>query len=330
MARQPIVNQIINPHEEFNPHRYRLGVLMEYIGIFIALCPFACMVNWIFVPHALVGGGLTGICSMIYYATEGLFPQLFAAYHGAIPIWLSTVVINAILLVVAVCTVGWSFCIRTIFGVLAVAFWYRVIPIREVPIIADPMLGCIIGGVAFGITLGIVMLCNGSSGGTDIVAMVVNHYKDVSLGRVLILCDVVIILSAYFLPIPSTIDLGEQSVSDYKIQRILCGLSMTFSYTAALDWFMNRVRQSVQFFIFSRKHDQIAEAISTTVHRGVTLLDGKGWYSGQSITVVTVLVRKHETSTILRLVQHIDKDAFVSCSNVSGVFGSGFEKIRDN
>jgi len=328
--RQPIVNQIINPHEELNANRYRLSVLLEYFGIFVALCPFVCMVNWIFVPHALVGGGLTGICSMIYYATDGMFPSLFPNFSGAIPIWLSTVVINAILLVVAVCTVGWSFCIRTIFGVLVVAFWYRVIPIREVPLIADPMLGCIIGGVAFGISLGIVMLCNGSSGGTDIVAMVVHHYKDVSLGKVLILCDVVIILSAYFLPIPATIDLGNQTVNDYKIQRILCGLSMTFSYTASLDWFMGKVRQSVQFFIFSRKYDEIAKAINTTVHRGVTLLDGKGWYSGQPITVVTVLARKHESSTILQLIQRVDPEAFVSCSNVSGVFGSGFDKIRES
>jgi len=330
MTRQPIVNQIYNPHDELNKNSFRLGVLMEYVGIFLALCPFVCMVNWIFVPHALVGGGLTGICSMIYYATQGMFPSLFPAYGGAIPIWLSTVVINAILLIIAGCTVGWSFCIRTLFGVLVVAFWYRVIPIRAVPIIEDPMLGCIIGGVAFGISLGVVMLCNGSSGGTDIVAMIVHHYKDVSLGKVLIWCDIIIIMSAYFLPVPESINLGNQTVNDYKIQRVLCGLSMTFSYTAALDWFISKVRQSVQFFIFSRKHDEISEAISTSVHRGVTLLDGKGWYSGQPITIVTVLARKHETATIIQIIQRIDPEAFVSCSNVSGVFGSGFDKFRGN
>ncbi|MCQ2342346.1 MAG: YitT family protein [Paludibacteraceae bacterium] len=328
MDSQPLVNQIANPHKEYNPKVHFVAVVLEYIGIFIALCPFVCMVNWIFVPHALVGGGLTGICSAIYYATQGFFPTLFASYNGAIPIWLSTVVINALLLTVAGFTVGWRFCIRTIFGVLVVAFWYRLIPIREVPIIADPMLGCIIGGVAFGLSLGIVMLCNGSSGGTDIVAMIVNHYKDVGLGKVLVLCDLVIILSAYFLPVPATVDLGMQSVTDYKTQRILCGLSMTVSYTAALDWFMNRVRQSVQFFIFSRRHEEISQAISSTVRRGVTLLDGKGWYSGQPITVVTVLARKHETNTILKLIQQIDPDAFVSCSNVNGVFGSGFDHIK--
>lgn len=328
MQQSPLQQQT-HPHGNIDPRRYKIEVGLEYLGIFLALCPFACMVNWIFVPHSLVGGGLTGICSAIYYGTQGMFPSLFAAYNGAIPIWLSTVVINAILLTIAGFTVGWSFCIRTIWGVLCVAFWYRIIPIRTEAIIADPMLGCIIGGIAFGVSLGVVLLCNGSSGGTDIVAMIVHHFKDVSLGKVLILCDVVIIISAYFLPVPDTIDLGKQTIADYKIQRVLCGLSMTLSYTAALDWFLSRVRQSVQFFIFSRKHDEIAKAISTTVQRGVTLLDGKGWYSSQPITVVTVLARKHEASTILHLIRSIDPDAFVSCSNVAGVFGSGFDKIKN-
>ncbi len=319
---------IINPHLAYDPRKHRVQVILEYLAIFIALCPFAMMVNWIFVPHAVVGGGLTGICSLIYFATDGFFPSLFPQYGGAIPIWLTTLVINAVLLFIAGFTVGWKFCIRTIFGVLAVTFWYRVIPIRQEAIIIDPLVGCIVGGILFGMCLGVVLLCNGSSGGTDIIAMIVNHYKDVSIGRVMILCDIIIILSVYFLPVPAGVDLGTQTVADYKIKRILCGLNMTIGYAASLDWFMSRVRQSVQFFIFSRKHDEIAKAISTTVFRGVTLLDGKGWYSGQPITVVTVLARKHEANTILHLIQQIDPDAFVSFSNVSGVFGSGFDKIR--
>ena len=173
--------------------QYPVGkVIKEYIFIFLGLFPFALMVNWIFVPHNVVGAGLTGICSIIYYATQGFFPDLFAEYGGAIPMWLSTLSINAILLIIAMLTVGWQFCIRTLVGALALAFWYRVIPMRVEPLIADPVTACIVGGVVFGLSLGIVMLNNGSSGGTDIVAMIVNHYKDVSLGRVMIICDAVI------------------------------------------------------------------------------------------------------------------------------------------
>ena len=139
--------------------KYPMGkVVKEYIFIFLGLFPFALMVNWIFVPHNVVGAGLTGICSIIYYATQGFFPSLFAEYGGAIPMWLSTLSINALLLLVAMLTVGWQFCVRTLVGALALAFWYRVIPMRVEPLIADPVTACIVGGVVFGMSLGIVML----------------------------------------------------------------------------------------------------------------------------------------------------------------------------
>ncbi len=305
-----------------------MEIAREYLMIFLALAPFALMVNWIFVPHNVVGGGLTGICSIIYYATQGLFPALFPAYGGALPIWLTTLVINCILLLIAALTVGWRFCIRTVFGVFALAFWYRLIPIREEALIEDPLLGCIVGGVLFGLSLGVVMLNNGSSGGTDIIAMVVNNYRDISLGKVMVICDVVIILSSYFLPVPEVFADKITSVSDFKIKRIMCGICMTVSYTAALDWLMSRIRQSVQFFIFSAKHAEIATAINEVVHRGVTVLEGKGWYSKHPIEVVMVLARKQEGPLILRLIKSIDPNAFVSYANVSGVFGQGFDRIK--
>ena len=303
-------------------------VVKEYIFIFLGLFPFALMVNWIFVPNNVVGAGLTGICSIIYYATQGLFPDLFPEYAGSIPMWLSTLSINAILLVIAMTTVGWQFCVRTLVGALALAFWYRVIPMRTDPLIADPVTACIVGGVVFGISLGIVMLNNGSSGGTDIVAMIVNHYKDVSLGRVMVICDAVIIASSYFLPIPEQFFIDGMDVVDFKIKRILYGLCMTVSYTAALDWIMSRMRQSVQFFIFSTKYAEVATAINQTVHRGVTVLDGMGWYSQQPIHIVTVLARKQESQLIFRIIKSIDPNAFVSQANVNGVFGLGFDTIK--
>ena len=311
-----------------NPKRHWVEIAREYLMIFLALAPFALMVNWIFVPHNVVGGGLTGICSIIYYATQGLFPALFPAYGGALPIWLTTLVINCILLLIAALTVGWRFCIRTVFGVFVLAFWYRLIPIREEALIEDPLLGCIVGGVLFGLSLGVVMLNNGSSGGTDIIAMVVNNYRDISLGKVMVICDVVIILSSYFLPVPEVFADKITSVSDFKIKRIMCGICMTVSYTAALDWLMSRIRQSVQFFIFSSKHAEIATAINEVVHRGVTVLEGKGWYSKHPIEVVMVLARKQEGPLILRLIKSIDPNAFVSYANVSGVFGQGFDRIK--
>lgn len=322
----------LNNKELREQHRQRPAVMvMEYLLIFIALLPFAMIVNWVFVPHNVVGGGLTGICSIIYYATEGLAPTLFPAYGGSIPIWLSTLTINFLLLIMAVLTVGWQFCIRTAFGCLCLSFWYRVIPMRPEPLIDDPLVACIVGGVLFGLCLGVVMLNNGSSGGTDIVAMVVHHYKpSVSLARVMVLCDVTIILCSWFLPIPASILPMVHSVTDYKIHRIFCCICMTVSYTFALDWLVMRVGQSVQMMIFSRRYSEIATAINTTVNRGVTVLDGTGWYSQKPVHVVTVLARKSEARTIYALIRQIDPEAFVSQADVSGVYGTGFDDIRGN
>ena len=314
-----------------NPHiapRSVMRTVMEYLTIIFGIFPMALMVNWVLLPHAFVGGGLTGICSIIYYLTDGLFPTLFPEYGGAIPVWLTTFVFNAILLLIAGFTVGWRFCIRTMAGVAAITFWYRIIPILPEPIIADPWLGAIIGGFVFGLSLGAVIASNGSSGGTDIVAMIINHYRDISMGNIMLLCDILIILSAFFLPIPER--LMEQGTDPIYIQikRVLCGVCMTVSYTAAVDWLIARFHQSVHIFIYSSKYDEIATAINTTVNRGVTVLDGTGWYSQKPVKVISVLARQPEASLILNLVHQIDPNAFVSQANVAGVFGAGFDRIK--
>lgn len=319
-------SSFVNPHNA--PHESMTRMVFEYIAIIIGIAPMALMVNWVLLPHAFVGGGLTGICSAIYYVTDGLFPSLFPEYHGAIPVWLTTFVTNVILLLIAGFTVGWRFCIRTMVGVAAITFWYRVIPILPEPIIADPWLGAIIGGFVFGLSLGIVLAANGSSGGTDIVAMIVNHYHNISLGNIMLLCDIIIIASAFFLPLPESM-LAEGGNPVYlQIKRVLYGVCMTISYTVAVDWIIARLHRSVHFLIYSSKYDEIATEINKTVNRGVTVLDGTGWYSQQPVKVISVLVRKPESSLVLSIVKNLDPNALVSIADVGGVFGSGFDKIK--
>jgi uncharacterized membrane-anchored protein YitT (DUF2179 family) len=319
-------SQLVNPHN--TPQESRARVLFEYLVIIIGIAPMALMVNWVLLPHAFVGGGLTGICSVIYYITGDFFPSLFPEYGGAVPVWLTTFVFNAILLLVAGLTVGWRFCIRTMVGVAAITFWYRVIPILQEPIIDDPWLGAIIGGFVFGLSLGCVLAANGSSGGTDIVAMIVNHYHNISLGNIMLACDVVIIASAFFLPLPASM-LEEGTNPTYlHIKRVLYGVAMTISYTLAVDWIMSRLHRSVHFLIYSSKYEEIATAINTTVNRGVTILDGTGWYSKKPVKVISVLVRKPESSLVFRIIHDIDPSALVSIADVRGVFGSGFDKIK--
>ena len=298
-------HRFVNPHNA--PSQSRVRTVFEYLVIIFGIFPMALMVNWVLLPHAFVGGGLTGICSAIYYVTGGLFPSLFPEYGGAVPVWLTTFVFNAILLLIAGLTVGWRFCIRTMVGVAAITFWYRVIPILPEPIIEDPWLGAIIGGFVFGLSLGAVLAANGSSGGTDIVAMIVNHYRNISLGNIMLACA---------------------NPTYLQIKRVLYGVAMTISYTVAVDWLMARLHRSVHFLIYSSKYEEIATAINTTVNRGVTVLDGTGWYSKKPVKVISVLVRKPESSLVFSLIHEIDPDALVSIADVGGVFGSGFDKIK--
>ncbi|MCI5682089.1 MAG: YitT family protein [Paludibacteraceae bacterium] len=306
----------MKPSEQLKEHlqHYQrmkpLIAIKEYFMIAVCTIPYALSVNQILVPHTVVGGGLTGLCEIIYFATG-----------TAVPIWLSTLVINLALLIAAAFTIGWRYCIRTVYGVFWLSVWLKLVPIASEPIVSDPFMGVVLGGLCVGSFLGIVFLNNGSTGGTDIIAMIVNKYHHLPMGRVLMTCDICIIICAYFLP--------EIHQSDNGIEKILFGLCYTFMSSTAVDWVMNRMRQSVQFFIISKKYNEIAEAIMTQVPRGVTLLEAQGGYSKEPTKVITCIARQHESAKIFRLVRSIDPDAFVSQSKVRGVFGQGFDSIKD-
>lgn len=283
-----------------------LIAIKEYFMIAICTIPYAYSVNQILVPHTIVGGGLTGLCEIIYFATA-----------TTVPIWLSSFLSNLLLLAIAAFTIGWRYCIRTIYGVFWLTIWLKLVPIASQPVVSDPFMGVILGGLCVGSFLGILFLNNGSTGGTDIIAMIVNKYRHLPMGRVLLTCDIIIISCAYFLP------------DVHSIEKVLFGLCYTFMYSTAVDWIMNRTRQSVQFFIFSKKYKEIADAIMTQVPRGVTLLEAEGGYSQEPTKVVTTIARQYESAKIFRLVRAIDPEAFVSQSQVRGVFGQGFDSIKD-
>ena len=302
------IRELLKDYQRMKP----LIAIKEYLMIIVATIPYAIAVNWILVPHTIVGGGLTGLCEIIYFATDTF-----------VPIWLSSFVCNLALLIAAFFTVGWRYCVRTLWGVLWYTIWLKVIEIPAEPIITDPFMAVILGGLFMGSFLGIVFLNNGSTGGVDIVAMIVNKYKHLPMGRVLMACDIVIILCAYFLPEIKELPFAK------GLEKILFGLCYTFMAGTAVDWVLNRTRQSVQFFIFSSKYEEIAEAIMTQVPRGVTLMDAQGGYSKEPIKVVTTIARQHESATIFRLVNAIDPNAFISQSQVRGVFGQGFESIKE-
>lgn len=296
----------------------------EMLVIFLSLLPYAICVHRLLVPLNIVGGGLTGLCEIILFATQSMLPpgslNGLIGGIGGVPIWVSTVLINSVLLTIAFFTVGWRFCLRTLWGVFTLSFWLKVIPISPTPFLSDPFMACVVSGLICGSGLGMVFLNNGSSGGTDIVATIVNKYKHISMGRGLLMCDFCVICSAYLLP--------NVRNSGHPVELIMCGLCFTFMCTFAVDMVMSKSRESVQFFIFSMyKSNEIADAINTRANRGVTILDGKGWHSQKPMQVVTVLAKRYQSKQIFDLIKEIDPNAFVSQTSTIGVFGKGFDTV---
>ncbi len=292
--------------------------LREYILIAVGLIPYGLAVNQILIPHTIVPGGLTGVCELIYFSTQRIVSNFPGAIGPGIPVWFLTIAINALLLLIALKDLGWRFCLRTLYGAGCLAFWFKVIPITTTPLLSDPFMAIIAGGVLCGLGLGIAFLNNGNSGGTDIVVMIVNKHWHLPMGRILLYCDIVIISCAFFLP--------QVQNSPNPIEKVIYGLVFSVVLSSMVDWVMAKRRQSVQFFIFSKKHAEIADAINTQARRGVTVLDGTGWYSKQPTKVVTVLTKKSESNKIFKIVHEIDPGAFVSQSEVIGVYGQGFDR----
>ena len=284
--------------------------LKDYVAITFGLVCYAF--GWVafMLPYQISTGGLTGISALIYYVT-------------GIEIQVSYFFLNAILMVFALKILGPKFCIKTLYAIPVLTFllWFFQVIMKDdagnLPLLLGPgqeFMATVIGAGMLGFGIGIVFINNGSTGGTDIIAWIINKYKDVTLGRLIMYCDIVIISSCYLV------------FNDWK--RVLFGFTVLFIMTIVIDYVVNSNRQSVQFLIFSKKHEEIAETISTELHRGVTLLDGTGWYSKQNIKVVVVLAKKSQSLEIFRLVKDIDENAFISQSNVVGVYGEGFDKLR--
>ena len=302
-----------------------------YIMIALGLLLYALAWNIFLYPHHVAGGGGTGVATIVMYATRGaltaipILGELFGGMYtidNGIPVSVTFLLMNVILLGVAVKIFGWEFSLRSVYGVVMLSIWLA-IPYEQIlinltglhfPKFDDVFMSSIIAGLIAGIGMAFVLTNNGSSGGTDIIAKIINKYCNVTLGRSLLLCDLVVICSVGFTP-------------EGNIEKIVYGLIMSFTMTTTIDMYINGARQSVQFFIFSKKHDEIAEAISQEAHRGVTLLDGTGWYTKEQVKVVTVLVRKNESTNIFKIVKGIDPNAFISQSAAIGVYGKGFDQI---
>ena len=289
----------------------------DYFFITLGIMLYTISFTVFLMPYQIVAGGVTGLSAIIYYAT-GLHVQN------------TYIIINLSLLVVALKVLGFKFLFKTIYAIFLLYFLLIVaqdiipkqpngMPIKllgEGQDFMSMIIGCVITGVA----LSTVFLHNGSTGGTDIIAASVNKYHNVSLGTVLIAVDFCIIGSCMFFP-----QFGTYLERAHKVMFGLCVMTLE---NFSLDYIMNARRESVQFMIFSRKYQEIANAIGMETGHGVTILDGHGWYTGQEVKVLCILAKKRESTDIFRLIKLIDPNAFVSQSSVVGVYGEGFDEMK--
>ncbi len=275
----------------------------DYIIIALGIAIYAFGFCAFILPYKVVIGGLAGLGTIVYFTT-------------GIPVAIAQFAMNMTLLAIAFKTVGKTFVIRTIYGAVCISLFIGILqPFFPEPLVKDqPFLSIVIGGLMCGFAVGTAFVHNGSTGGTDIVAAMASKKTNVSVGRMMLYTDVLIISSSFLL--------------FHEIEKTVFGFVVLFLTSYVADMVINTNRQAVQFTIFSSKWEEIATAINDEANRGCTVISGMGWYSKHEVKVLLVMCRKIESVTIFRIIKSIDNDAFITQANVNGVYGKGFDKIK--
>jgi uncharacterized membrane-anchored protein YitT (DUF2179 family) len=276
----------------------------DYVIIFIGTVIYAFGFEGFIISNEIVPGGLTGVGSLIFYVTK-------------IPVSVSYGLFNILLLALAFKMLGRRFVFNSLFGIISLTFmlmFFEWLLGGRSLVEEQTFMSVLIGGALCGGGLGIIFSSNGSTGGTDIIGAIVNKHRNISIGRTLLYCDFVIIASSFLI--------------FHDVEKIVFGYVVMFSEIYVLDQVLNANNQSVQFLIFSKKYEEIVECIINDLGRGCTVLNGEGGYTKTPSKVIVLLAKKRECALIFRLIKGIDKEAFISQSNVRGVYGYGFEQLR--
>ena len=284
----------------------RKQTVKDYFFISLGILLYAIGFNAFILPERVVMGGMTGVSSLLYYA--------FNLPPGIMP-W----IMNVALLILAYKALSKQFVIRTIVGVTIMSFFIDALRPLFIanPIITageDKFMHVLIGGMMGGAGLGIVFSHNGSTGGTDILVALLGKYTRMSFGRAMQMIDMCIISSSYLL--------------FHSTELIVYGLCFTFVAAYVCDYVINGTRQTVQFLIISKKYDEIADIVNKRMHRGVTVIQGMGWFKKSDVKLLIILTRKYESQEVFNTIKRIDPNAMVSQSFCQGVFGEGFDKIK--
>ncbi len=301
-----------------------LSEVKSYFIITLSLLGYVLGWEIFLLPNKLVGGGVTGISSIFYYAF-------------GIPVSVSYFTLNIILLLIAIKLLGRAFGAKTIYAIFISTIFFQFVPqfipqdfIQEIAISNGKLISAIFGGLMAGLGIGIAFLQGGSTGGTDIVALIVAKYKNIAPGRMILYMDLVIIACSLFIPAADIVgENGEifKETWGMRLATVLYGYMLVAACSTIVDMVIAGSRQSVQVYIFSSEYEKIADEITKKMGRGVTVIDGEGWYTKKMNKMLMVIIHKAEVNSVQTMIRDIDKNAFLAMSPVTGVYGQGFQQL---
>lgn len=281
-----------------------LSTLWDYFLMTVGSVIFCMAWTSFLIPNGLSSGGLTGFCTIIQYGT-------------GLPVGISYPVLNFLLLLLGFLVLGKGFGVKTIYVIILTSVLFDALPMfpQLVVMMDEKLLVALVGAVMESVGIGLVLLRGGSTGGTDIIAMIINKFWPVSPGRVYLITDIFIILSIFLVPGKGIVD-------------VIYAYVVMLGFSFGVDFVLMGNKSTVQILVFSSKYQQIADHMISNVHRGVTALQSMGWYSKQESKVLLIVARKYQMNTILNEIKEIDSRAFISVSSAMSVFGEGFEEVK--
>lgn len=287
-----------------NEYSKTLKTIKEYLIITLGM--FLYCVSWthVLIPNEVSGGGVPGISTVLYFATGWDYSYYY-------------IIINTFLVVTGTLIMGHGFGLKTLYSIFLGFIFLRFLPdlIPYRPEISEKLINAVVGGTVSGLGIALVFMQGGSSGGTDIVAIVLAKFRDISPGKVFLICDMIIIGSIFLLP-------------DKTLEDVIYGYIQMVSFSYMVDLVLTGNKQSVQILVFSQKYKEIADRLTFDMHRGVTALDSVGWYTQHESKVLIVVVRRQFMLEVTTAVKEIDPQAFLSVTTTMSVYGNGFEQIK--
>ena len=288
-----------------------LTFIWDYFMLTFASLVFALAWECFMIPNNMSAGGMMGLCTVIQYATGGF---LQASY--------SYIALNAILIIIAVAAMGIGFGFKTIYAIVMTTVAMRIVAPLEVIhclpgclfYVRETIMIPIVAGCLEAVGIGLILRFGGSTGGTDIIALMINKYWPINLSSVFFVTDFLVVMLILLLPGKTFADM-------------IYGFVEIVAFTLMIDWVVGG-RKSYQLLVFSRRHAEIADYICNELERGVTVLNGTGWYTGKTREILLIILDKKEFLPLSRKIKEMDPDAFMSVAPTHNVYGEGFSEIK--